>query len=144
MLLAVIAPILFLHGIKREAAEYAPTPNLQLSSFRNVTEVLEANSREDDVVLSIWPGYVFEAGRRYFPGSENQFGYDVASKISSDARAQYHVISKEEVLRALSSGAVSVYISSASKYYLEATMSPSELQAFRAALDANYAAGGRV
>lgn len=142
VLLAVIAPILFLHGIKREAAEYAPTPNLQLSSFRNVTEVLEANSREDDVVLSIWPGYVFEAGRRYFPGSENQFGYDVASKISSEARAQYHVISKEEVRRALSSGAVSVYISSASKYYLEATMSPSELQAFRAGLDANYALVG--
>ena len=72
----MLAPILFFYGLKREAAEYAPAPNQQISSFRRVTEVLEANSQEKDVVLSIWPGYVFEAGRQYFPGSENQFNYD--------------------------------------------------------------------
>ena len=35
-----------------------------------------------------------------------------------------------------------VFISSTSKYYLDATMSPSELQAYHAALSANYALVG--
>jgi len=138
LLLAVLAPILFFRGIKSEAAEYASAPSLQLSSFRRVTEVLEANSHENDVVLSIWPGYVFASGRRYFPGSENHFNYGVAYKMSPDARVRFHVLSKNEVLYAISTGAVNVFIPSASKYYLDATMSPSELRAFRSALDANY------
>ncbi len=107
-----------------------------------MTEVLEANSRENDVVLSIWPAYVFESGRRYFPGSENHFNYGVAYKISPAARMRFHVLSKDEVIQAISSGAVDVFIPSSSKYYLDDTMSPSELLAFHAALDANYAAVG--
>jgi Dolichyl-phosphate-mannose-protein mannosyltransferase len=142
VLLAVLAPVLFFYGLKREAAEYAPAANQQISSFRKVTAVLEANSRENDVVLSIWPGYVFEAGRPYFPGSENQFNYDIGYKISPEARRRYHLLSKEEVIEGLSTRAMDVYISSTSKYYLEATMSPGELQAFRAALNANYALVG--
>ncbi len=138
VLLAVLVPILFFRGIRGEAAEYGSAPSLQLSSFRNVTQVLEANSREDDVVLSIWPAYVFESGRRYFPGSENHFNYGVAYKISPAARMRFHVLSKDEVFQAISTGAVDVFIPSSSKYYLDDTMSPSELRAFHTALDANY------
>ena len=142
LLLAVLAPVLFFYGLKREAAEYAPAANQQRSSFRRVTGVLEANSLEKDVVLSIWPGYVFEAGRQYFPGSENQFNYDIGYKISPEARKRYHLLSKAKVIDAISTRAMDVYISSTSKYYLEATMSPGELQAYRAALSANYALVG--
>ena len=142
LLLALLAPVLFFSGLKREAAEYAPAANQQISSFRKVTEVLEANSREKDVVVSIWPGYVFEAGRQYFPGSENQFNYDIGYKISPEARRRYHLLSKDEVIDAISNRAMEVFISSTSKYYLDATMSPSELQAYRAALSANYALVG--
>lgn len=138
----VLLPVLFFRGLKGESAEYASTPNLQLMSFRRVTEGLEANSRADDVVLSIWPGYVFETGRQYFSGSENQFNYDVATKISPEERARYHVLSKAEVVNAISSRAMNVYISSASKYYLEAFMSPAERQVMRDALSANYALVG--
>ncbi len=107
-----------------------------------MTEVLEANSRENDVVLSIWPAYVFESGRRYFPGSENHFNYGVAYKISPAQRTRFHVLSKDEVIQAISSGAVDVFIPSSSKYYLDDTMSPSELRAFHAALNTNYAPVG--
>jgi len=136
--LAVVLPLLFLQGIKGESAEYAFTRNLHLDSFRRVTKVLEANSRENDAVLSIWPGYVFESGRRYFPGSENQFNYAVGSKLSPEARARYHLLSGADVVDAISSGKVDVFISSASKYYLNATLPATERQRMHSALDANY------
>jgi Dolichyl-phosphate-mannose-protein mannosyltransferase len=142
VLLAVIAPILFFSSLQREAEEYASSPYLHLPSFQKVTDALEANSRADDVVLSIWPGYVFESGRRYFPGSENQFNYDIASKIGPEARKRYHLLSKQEVIDAVSSGAASVFISSPSRYYLDAFMSPGELQTMRAALAVNYTLAG--
>jgi Dolichyl-phosphate-mannose-protein mannosyltransferase len=142
-LLVVILPILFLRGIKGESEEYAFTRNLQLASFRQIKQVLESNSRPDDVVLSIWPGYVFESGRRYFPGSENQFSYDVASKISPDARARYHLLSGAEVINAISSHDFDIFISSANRYYLDATMSPIERQRMRDALNSNYALVGK-
>lgn len=144
VLLAVIAPVLFFRGIRSEAAEYGQASNLQLPSFRKVTEVVEANSRENDMVLSIWPGYVFQSGRRYFPGSENQFNYDVASKINPEARARYHVLSKEEVINAVSTRGVDIFVSSASRYYLDATMTPADQLAFRAALDDNYSLVGSI
>jgi len=143
LVVLVIAPILFLYGLNREAAEYASAPNLQLSSFQRVTETLKANSRPEDVVLSIWPGYVFESGRQCFPGSENQFNYDIASKITPEERKRYHLLSKEGVLDAVSESKADVYISSASKYYLDVLMSPSELEAMRAALDAKYSVVGK-
>jgi len=136
--LAVILPILFFRGLKSEAAEYAPGAYQQLASFRAITEVVEANSRESDVVLSIWPGYVFASGRQYLPGSENQFNYDVANKISPEERKQFHVLSTSEVIDAISSNVVSIFITYGSKYYFEATMSPAQLQTFHAALDTNY------
>lgn len=141
--LLVILPSFFVRGIKAESAEYASVRNLQLASFRQVTEALIANSSADDVVLSIWPGYVFESGRRYFPGSENQFSYDVASKISPEERARYHLLSGADVVNAISSRQMNVFISSASRYYLAATLSPVERQRMHSALDANYSLVGK-
>ncbi len=141
--LLVILPILFVRGIRGESAEYAFTRNLQLVSFRQVSDTLIANSSADDVVLSIWPGYVFESGRRYFPGSENQFNYDVASKISPEERARYHLLSGADVVNAISSRQMNIFISSASRYYLDATMPPVERQRMHSALNTNYSLVGK-
>jgi hypothetical protein len=144
LVLVVLLPILFYRGIKGENAEYASGPYQQIASYRRVAAAVEANSREDETVLSIWPGYVFESGRRYVPGSEDQFNYDVANKISPKERALFHVLSTADVINAASSGAMDIFVSYASKYYLEASMSPSELQKFHAALDTNYSLVGRI
>lgn len=110
----------------------------QLSSYRKVVEAVEANSRPDDVVLSFWPGYVFESGRRYFPGMENQHVYRITGKIGAEARARYHVVSKGQVTSAMSTGGVSMLIIGAwvGEYY--ENLSPSEMQEFQAAVRANY------
>lgn len=138
VLLAVVAPILCLAEIRAETATTSSDPWWRLTSYRQVTEVIEANSRPDDVVLSFWPGYVFESGRRYFPGMEDQFVYRITNMISPEARARYHVVSTDDVTKAISTRAVPLLVVGAwmPEYYRNLT--PAERQAFHAAVDANY------
>jgi hypothetical protein len=138
VVLAILILSLFYPGLKIEIDEYSAPPAMRLSSYRRVAEIIEANSSASDVVLSIWPGYVFESGRHYFPGSENHFNYMVGYKISPEARRRYHVLSKEEVTNALSTRAVDIFVTTWGSYHLESTMMAAELAAFRAALNANY------
>ena len=132
-----VALILSLVGIKGEL-EFSRVPYQQLSSYRKIAQAIEANTNPDDVVLSIWPGFVFESGRRYFPGSENHFNYMVASKLSPEARQRYHLVSKYEITKAVSTRAVNLVVDSPYVAYLDSTMSATELHEFRAALDSNY------
>jgi hypothetical protein len=85
-LLVLTVPLFFSGEISRETLTNSEAPWCQLSSFRKVVEAIKANSSPDDVVLSFWPGYVFESGRRYFPGMENHFVYRITSKIGPEAR----------------------------------------------------------
>ncbi|MGA2722782.1 MAG: glycosyltransferase family 39 protein [Bryobacteraceae bacterium] len=144
VLLAVLAPILFFQGLRLEVQEYSQMPSMQLASYRRVAQVIEDNSSSTDVVLSIWPGYVFESGRRYFPGSENHFNYMVGYKLTPQERARYHVLSKEEVTNAIATRAVEMFVSAWSGYHLESTMTPDERQALRTALKTNYLSVGSI
>ena len=64
--------------------------------------LIEANSRPDEIVLAFWPGYIFESGRRYLPGLENNFVYRIMNKIAPAERTRYHVISHDQVMSAIS------------------------------------------
>lgn len=136
--LVLALPFLFAVEIGRETARNSGHPVWQLSCYREVTRVIEANSRPDEVVMSFWPGFVFESGRRYFPGLENHFVYRVMNKISPGKRAHYHVISKDEVLRAITGREVNVLIVPQwiIEYYHD--LSPREIGEFHMAVDANY------
>ena len=136
--LALVAAALSFRDVRQEVSGYAHVAHLQLSSYRKVAQVIEANSQADDMVFSVWPGYVFESGRRNFPGGENEFTYQVAVLLAPQARARYHLISKDEILKAVATRAVTLFVSTPYPFYLEITMSPEELRAFAAALDANY------
>lgn len=136
VLAAVLAPFLFVHDINRGAVEYAGAPESQLSSYRRITQAIEANTAPDDIVLSFWPGYVFESGRRYFPGAENHFAYYINGKITSEERSRYHVVSNNQIISALSARAVGVLVTS--PWLFDRNLRPSELNAFRATLDDNY------
>jgi len=132
-----VALILSLVGIRGEL-EFSRVPYQQLSSYRKIAQAITANTDPNDVVLSIWPGFVFESGRRYFPGSENHFNYTVAGKLSPEARRRYHLISKYEIIKAVSDRDINLVVYSPYVAYLDSTMSATELHDFRAALDSNY------
>jgi hypothetical protein len=135
----VLAPILFLSELDRDAAQCSSAPALRLSSYQKVTRVIEANSNADDVVLSFWPGYVFESGRQYFSGSENKFNYSITPKMSSAERSKYHIVSRDGIMNALSTRTVSLLITYPRVLdNLDDNLSSSELQAFHAVVDGNY------
>src|SRR5207249_7265261 len=90
VLVALTAPILFWAEVSRETLANSKEPHWQLSSYARVAEAIKANSGPEEVVLSFWPGYVFESQRQYFPGMEDHFTYRITSKIPPDARVRYH------------------------------------------------------
>ena len=136
--LALVAPVLFAIEIGKETAQNSWHPVWQLSCYREVTRVVEANSRPDEVVMSFWPGFVFESGRRYFPNLEDHFVYRVMNKISPEERARYHVISKDQVMRAINNRETNLLVVPQwiIEYYHD--LSPHEIEEFQKAVDASY------
>ena len=136
--LALVAPILFTIEIGRETARNSGHSIWRLSSYRETTKVIEANTSSDEVVMSFWPGFVFESGRRYFPGLENHFVYRVINKMSPEERTRMHVVSKDQIMRAITGGEINVLVIHPwiLEYYHD--LSPAEIQEFHSALDANY------
>jgi hypothetical protein len=65
-----------------------------------VSGAIEARTAQGDTVMAFWPGYVFESGREYMPGLENQFALGVSEKLTLDEKVHYHVAGKELVLKA--------------------------------------------
>ncbi len=137
-LLVLTVPLLSPGEIGGDISTYSHDLWWQLSSYGEVVETIKANSSPDDVVLSFWPGYVFGSGRRYFPGMEDHFVYRITNMMSSEARARYHVVSTDQVTRAVSTGAVSTLVIGGWMREYYGDLSPNELQDFRQAVRANY------
>jgi len=140
--LAIAVPLLFVTGIGRDAWQYSREPGWQLSGYHGVADTIEAHTSPDDVVLSFWPGYVFESGRQYFPGLENNWGYTIMKNTSAADRARYHIVSNDDIVEALSKRTAALVIPFPSKavwikqYY--DNLSPAEQQDFEKALSDNY------
>lgn len=141
--IAAIAAFLCWHGVSAEVSQYARR-SLQMPAYREVAQAVRDNSREGATVLSLWPGYVFESGRRCFPGAEDEFGYQVARVAGPEASARYHLISGTDIVRALAAGIPDIYIPADYYRYLSFTMSNDEQQALSRAVDANYVLAAKV
>jgi hypothetical protein len=139
---AALAPLLFLHDVRRGAVEYAGSPESQFSSYRKISQIIEANTKATDVVLSFWPGYVFESGRRYLPSTENHFAYYIADRISAEEGTRYHIASKTAITDAVSARAVSLVVTSS--WIFDKHLTSPELQAFHTALNDNYSLVDRI
>lgn len=136
VVIVILGPVLCWQDVHKIVGEASGIPRLQLAAYREVTRIVRANSSPDAVVLSIWPGYVFESGRRPFPGTENQFVYPVAAGIAPELRRRYHVASKDMVLQAVVDGVPDIYIPVALRKYVYIT--DAEYQTFQAAVKDHY------
>ena len=136
--LAIAAPILFGIEVGKETARNSGHLVWQLSSYREATRIIEANSSGDDMVLSFWPGFVFESGRRYFPGLEDHFVFRIINKTTPEEKAHYHVPSKEQIFRAIEDGEASILVIHPwiLEYYHD--LSPSEVVQFHNAVEKHY------
>ena len=142
IVLAVVAPLLVAQGIRRESWEYSRAPIWQIPEFRKVTSAITTNSSPHDVVLSFWPGYVFESGREYLPGMEDQFSYRIINLINPEARAKYHLIAAEQIIEAVSNRMPAVLVIAPPKSQLMrelyANFSANEITALQTAVHDNY------
>ncbi len=82
-------------------AEQPVDPVWRLDAIARVAEGVRGHSAPGDTVLSFWPGYVFESGRRYLPGFENHFAVGLSDRISAAQRARHHIAGYERITAAL-------------------------------------------
>lgn len=136
--LAVAVPILFAVELGKETARNSWHPVWQLSNYGEITSVVEENSYPDEIVLSFWPGFVFESGRRYFPGLEDHFVFRIINKTTPEEKAHYHVPSKDQILRTIKAREARVLIIHPwiLEYYHD--LSPDERAQFDDAVARNY------
>jgi len=142
--LALVALSLFAVEIGAETAMESRDPVWQLANYEEVTRLIEADSRPDEVVLSFWPGYIFESGRQYFPGLENNFVYRIMNKINPAEKARYHIISPDRIMSAISQREVKLLVLSPWVGEYENNLSPGEIRAFHDTIQSNYSLVGGV
>lgn len=99
-LLAVLTP-LACWEVPRQAQQHSWHPVWSWSSFRDVSDYVREHTAKGDVVMAFWPGHVFESGRQYFPGLENNFALRVSQKLCAADRRRFHVPDAEQLLGAV-------------------------------------------
>jgi hypothetical protein len=141
--LALIVPLAFRFELSVDAI-VGPAGPYPLSSFREVSGAIRAHSAPDDVVLSFWPGYVFESGRRYFPGMEDQFAIRMMNKLSPAEKARFHIPSNDDLMKAIRGREVRLVVVHPwiEEYYHNLT--PQQTEDFKTTLDENYLPVARV
>jgi hypothetical protein len=140
MLLPVIALLLFCIEIPKESAWNSNAPEWRVSSYRRVSKLIETNSGPSEMILSFWPGFVFESARPYWPGLEDNFVYRITNKISPQERSKYHVASVEEIMLAVCDGKAPLIVVGPENIQKEfnQNLSSTELQRMHIALQTNY------
>ncbi len=142
--LALVALILFAVEIDAETAGQSQDPVWQVANYREVARLIEANSGPDEVVLSFWPGYIFESGRQYFPGLEDNFVSRIMNQTSPAEKTRYHIISHDRVMSAISRREVNLLIVSPWIGEYENSLSPDDNRAFHDTIRSNYSLLGGV
>ena len=103
-----------------------------------VSAAIEVRTEPEDMVMAFWPGYVFETGRQYLPGLENQFALGVSEKLTLDQKVRYHVAGKELVLKAFDLQYPEMVVLGAWMYELNTTIDQRHLPIILEELDAKY------
>jgi 4-amino-4-deoxy-L-arabinose transferase-like glycosyltransferase len=91
---AVLAALVL--GLQRPGTD--PDPVWSFASYERVVREIRERSAPGDVVFSFWPGYVFGADRRHFPGMENQFALGVSEKLTPAEKTRYHIADRRRLM----------------------------------------------
>ncbi|MDQ1459696.1 MAG: hypothetical protein QOI08_1180 [Actinomycetota bacterium] len=90
----------------------ADSTELRISDARAVARAVDRVAHRDEVVLSFWPGFIYESHVRQFPGLESDFAPFVLSNthLSPARAAEYHMLSTAGMKQAINSHAVRVIV----------------------------------
>jgi len=136
--ICLFAVLLSMLQVFREVREHSQKKVWYLSSYHEVSKYVEQNTTANDIVLSFWPGYVYESSRQYFPGLENHFALRVSSKISALERDSYHIPCKDKIFAAILDKSPKIVITGAWMKDFYRNLKDSEKKHFQEILEANY------
>ena len=136
--LAVAAPLLMAAEIGRDPWLEGPPAMWHLPVYREVSKSISANSRPNEVVLSFWPGFLFESQRSYFPGMEDQFALRIMNHLTRPQRELYRLTSNQRIMQAITSREFNLLVIHPWIFEYFETLTPDEVEAFHAAVEANY------
>ncbi|HEX3941193.1 MAG TPA: glycosyltransferase family 39 protein [Acidobacteriaceae bacterium] len=71
--------------------------NWTLANASAVSRAIDELAAPKEQIASFWPGYVAASKAEPSPGFENDFGWVIANKLTSDQRAKYHIITRSEI-----------------------------------------------
>jgi hypothetical protein len=72
-------------------------PNWTLDKVNAVSKAINQLAAPNEEVASFWPGYIFASKADPYPGLENDFGGEIANKLTVDQRAKYHIIARSDI-----------------------------------------------
>jgi hypothetical protein len=90
----------------------ADPTELRISDARAIARAVDRVAHKGDVVLSFWPGFIYESEVRQLPGLESDFAPFVISNthLSAGRAAGYHMLSTDGMKQAITSHAVRVIV----------------------------------
>ena len=94
----------------RESAWNSNSPDWKMTAYGEVSHVIANNSNPHDTIISFWPGYVFESGRNYWLGLEDNFTFRILNKVNLQERIRYHMTSTDEITDAIARGATKLVV----------------------------------
>jgi hypothetical protein len=128
----------------REASEASLAGGWKQESYVAVADWMRTRTTEMDTVLSLWPGYVFESGRRHMPGMENQFALLAAAKLTPQDRQRYRIIGPDDVIGAVQRGQPRLVVVGAWVTFFFRDLGEDRSRAFFHALRQNYILGEEI
>ncbi|MBI4832599.1 MAG: hypothetical protein HY801_13825 [Candidatus Lindowbacteria bacterium] len=82
----------------------------RIGTVERVSELVKNSARPDDLVVSVWPGYLLTAERRLYPGMENQYGVESSTRIPREKAALYRILRADEIPKAVADPATGVVV----------------------------------
>ncbi len=136
-----LMPIIVAFSISEFQHEKRPASSIrgwQLSTLDGVSRYIRNNTSESDTVISPWPGYACESGRRFMPAFENQFGILVSEQLTEAQRQHYHVAGKSAFISAIRSKLPKMVIIGAWVSPLFVTLNDTDREELYQSLDQQY------
>ena len=75
----------------------------RLPQVLQVSRAIDQIALPGETVASFWPGYIFQTHTEPLPGLENDFALPVAAELTDEQRAEYGIVSPDEVKAAFAS-----------------------------------------
>jgi 4-amino-4-deoxy-L-arabinose transferase-like glycosyltransferase len=84
----------------------------RISDIAAISRAVDRHAERDEVVLAFWPGFVYESHVRQIPGLESDFAPAAVanSHLSAKRAADYHMLSTQEIAKAIRSHAVRLIV----------------------------------